>query len=129
VGVLALLSVGLSVGRFVRTATGYHTDYAGLSATERESSVVAAAGLPVPTWEFIRRHVRSTDRYVVRTPDRLGTGFHRYMQTFAGYWLLPAVAVTSSDEADVVVYLRIRAPGGAVCRETPELACVRRRGS
>jgi len=127
--VVALVSVAVSASRFLHTAADFHTDYAGLSADQRESSIVAAAGLRIPTWEFVRQNVHATDRYIVRTPARLGGGFRRHVQTFAGYWLLPAVAVTSPRRAEVVVYLGLRAPNHAVCRESPEIACVQRLGS
>jgi hypothetical protein len=126
VALLALASVVLSAHRFVDVVQGFHRDSAGLTEAERDESAVEGAGLQVATWVFVRSHLQPSDRYAIVTPARLGAGFHRYMQTFAGYWLLPAVAATGGS-ADVRVYLRERGPRGAACREVPQLVCVQRR--
>jgi len=98
-----------------------------MDETQRDHVVVGAAGLQTESWDFIRSHVRPSDRYAIETPDRLGEGFHRFMRTFAGYWLLPAVAATHPDDANVLVYIDERGPRGAVCLEAPQLVCVLRR--
>jgi len=126
---VALTSAGVSAGRFLDLVKSMRHDYADMNETQRDHVAVGAAGLQTEAWDFIRSHVRPSDRYAIETPDRRGEAFHRYMQTFAGYWLLPAVAVAQPDRANALVYIGERGPPGVACLEAPQPVCVRRQGS
>ena len=122
----ALISAMGSANSFF---TGLHQatrDYAHASEPERAHVAIRATGLHVETWDFIRAHVTRHDRYVIETPARLGAGFHRFMRTVAGYWLLPSVAVVRETGADVIVYIGRHGPQGSVCRSEPQVVCVLR---
>lgn len=122
--VLALGSVGLSAHSFFASALRARSAYGSLTESQRAHAAVGAAGLQTATWDFVRAHVTAHDRYLIETPSELGPGFHRFMRTFAGYWLLPSVAVSRRSAADLLVYIRQYGPRGSACRTVPELVCV-----
>ena len=122
----AVASAVLSASAFLDGSQRARRDYANATSAQREHAAVDGAGLHDETWDFVRAHVTRHDRYAIETPARLGVGFQRHMRTFAGYWLLPAVAVGRGSARDVVVYLARRGPLGSVCREKPDLVCVGR---
>ena len=123
---LALVSAIVSARSFFVAGQDARRVDRHATRAQREHAAVVGAGLHPETWDFVRTHVGQRDRYAIQTPARLGAGFQRYMRTFAGYWLLPAVAVGRGSARDVVVYFGQHGPQGSVCREKPDLVCVSR---
>ena len=121
---VVLVSSAVSANRFFDGFRGARGVYAHATKTQREHVALQGTDLHAETWDFIRAHVTQRDRYVIETPTRLGAGFHRYMRTFAGYWLLPAVAVSRVPAGDVIVYIGQHGPRGSTCREKPQIVCV-----
>jgi hypothetical protein len=123
---IALVSATVSAISFLGAVHRALGEFSHATTAQREHVAIVGAGLHAETWDFVRANVTRSDRYVIATPARLGAGFHRFMRTVAGYWLLPAVAVSRAAEGDVVVYFGQHGPRGSTCREKPDLVCVHR---
>jgi hypothetical protein len=124
--VLALLGAVASAvgGSWVgtRQLDGWRKDYGVLPPSLRDDPVALFLGFDVESWDALQRTLRRGDRYrvVARGPTRFE------VRNYAAYALLPAVQVTASEEADVVVYYGPGAPAGR-CMRIGEEVCIERR--
>jgi len=125
---IALASAFVTVRTSVENIRSHERAYLGSSAEARQHTVSAALGFPSADWDFVAKHVGRGDRFLLVVPTSLrGTPTAHDMATYAGYRLLPAIAVTEAARASVVVYLGGSAKSTASCFDRRRTACVLRR--
>ena len=84
-----------------------HAQFSGYTAQDRLEAAAYANGIPIDAFNFFRAHLRRDDRYFVSAPASAsftsGVDRSATLQTFGRYYLLPAIAVTTPDQATVVL--------------------------
>lgn len=99
------------------------TYYASLEQAEREAEIELALGFDHRLWSEIRRAVRDDDRFVV-----VSDAFEQHeVRNYAAYSLLPAIQVSSVEDATVVIYWANEPPVGSPCVELGRNVCAERR--
>ena len=81
-------------------------EFADSAPEDRLAAAGYANGLPVDAFDFFRAHLRRKERYFLAAPENAyiaGVDRPTALRAFARYYLLPAVAVESPDEAEAVV--------------------------
>ncbi len=125
-----VVSAGLGARRTIDALVDVHDRYATLDRVAREQAAGTHEGFDADVWELLRRSVRRGDRYLIVTPRGEARGLVNQgfvTRSYADYFLLPAVQVTSRRDADVIVYVGTPAPGLAECASGGgQRACVRR---
>jgi hypothetical protein len=84
-----------------------HAQFSGYTAQDRLEAAAYANGIPIDAFNFFRAHLRRGDLYFVSAPASAsftpGVDRSATLQTFGRYYLLPAIAVTTPDQATVVL--------------------------
>ncbi len=97
--------------------------YGPLEPARREDEIVRSLGFDPDVWERLRSSVHAGDRFNIVAQ---GVGQHE-VRNYAAYSLLPAIQVSDSSAANVVVYYEIDPPSAARCTPVGERVCVVRR--
>ena len=108
---LAVLAVALASGLKElpgtwRWLSGQRSQFAHLTAQEREEEPGTAQLLPVDAFDFFRTKLREGERYYLAvTPGNFTSGVSRAQagRIFGRFYLLPAVQVDSPQKAQVVL--------------------------
>jgi hypothetical protein len=99
--------------------------YSSLTPAERENEIELALGFEFDVWDELRRSVRDDDRFTV-----VSDAFEQHeVRNYAAYALLPAIQVSTVDEATVVLHWKSPPPPGSECRRLAAYLCLQRRGA
>ena len=81
--------------------------FKGYTAQDRVEAAAYANGIPIDAFNFFRSHLRRGDLYFVNAPASAsstpGVDRSATLQTFGRYYLLPAIAVPTPDQATIVL--------------------------
>lgn len=125
-----VVSTGLTAGPLWDQLGTYRDLYGPLSASDRERTAGTLNAFDAASWDELRARVHRGDRYaVIGQPETSqdATTENLVARTYASFWLLPAVQVSSPRNADVLVYFKPPTPPpGAECFPSPRPVCVRR---
>jgi hypothetical protein len=83
-----------------------HKEFADYSASDRLEAAGYANALPVGAFDFFRAHLERKERYYLAAPAGSyisGVDRPAALRAFARYYLLPAIAVQSPDQAEAIV--------------------------
>jgi hypothetical protein len=109
-GLLAVVSIASSVKTYPESWRFLHreqTQFSGYTDQDRLEAAAYANGIPIDAFNFFRSHLVRGDRYFLAVPAGAsatgGVTRPAALQAFGRYYLLPAIAVPTLDEAGVVV--------------------------
>jgi hypothetical protein len=120
---LALGSAGYGARVLLANFDDARDRYGRLQASAREDEIERSLGFEVSAWEQLAQSVGADDRYTI-VSDALE---QHEVRNYAAYLLLPAIQVSTIDDADVVVYYATDPPEPARCVSIGTGICVQRR--
>jgi hypothetical protein len=110
---LALVALAVALASGLKELTGtwrwlsdQHSQFAGLSASERAQEPGTAQLLPVDAFDFFRSKLGNGERYylaVTRGGFSAGVDRAQAGRIFGRFYLLPAIQVESPQDADTVL--------------------------
>lgn len=128
--VVLLASIAVGAWQTLADLVDVRQRYAGLDGTAREQRAGSHEGLDPRVWAALRRQLHRGDTYLLVTPrgEQRGLVDRGFVtRAYAGYFLLPAVQVTSRRDATAIVFVDAPAPPQAVCtKRGARSACVLR---
>ena len=109
-GLLAAVALASTLKTYPESWRFLHREraqFSGYTAQDRLEAAAYANAIPVDAFNFFRAHLGRRERYFLAVPPGASTtgGVSRpaALQAFARYYLLPALAVTTLDDADAIV--------------------------
>jgi hypothetical protein len=110
-GLLAAIALVSTVKTYPDSWRFLHREqvqFSGYTAQDRHEAAAYANAIPIDAFNFFRAHLTRNERYFLAAPSggASGTGGvsrPAALQAFGRYYLLPAIAVPTLDEADAIV--------------------------
>jgi hypothetical protein len=109
-GLLVAVALASTVKTYPESWRFLHREqaqFSGYTAQDRLEVAAYANAIPIDAYNFFRAHLTRKERYFLAVPPGAsptgGVSRPAALQAFARYYLLPAIAVATVDEADAIV--------------------------
>ncbi|MDQ5821323.1 MAG: hypothetical protein M3540_07785 [Actinomycetota bacterium] len=109
-GLLAAVTLASAVKTYPESWRFLHREqaqFSGYTAQDRLEAAAFANGIPIDAFNFFRANLSRDELYFLAVPPGAsstgGVSRPAALQAFGRYYLLPAIAVPTLDEADAIV--------------------------